>query len=211
MSVAVKRYSINCRISSPFACSPLQFAIIQCRLDYTNPLLYDTSEANIYKLWTLKSSELLARIVVNHAPASSASELYSLHWQPIPYWNALVTFKIPNLSQPSYLIFPVSFNTASLTRHFINLEHVPSLEAAPAVLLLRECRCVGLTSWRLWRCGLMPWPWSWSSEFRFGFGISGLVDITAEWPVKSVECCYVSWLFFKRAIFVHYSVGKKCD
>jgi len=57
-------------------------SIVGCRLDYSNSILYDISQANIYKLQRVQT--ILARIVVG-APwtSSSLNICRDLHWLPV--------------------------------------------------------------------------------------------------------------------------------
>jgi len=103
-------------------------SIVGCRLDYSNSILYDISQANIYKLQRVQT--ILARIVVG-APwtSSSLNICRDLHWLPvgrrITYKLRLTAWKTLHTSQPLYLSELISRYLPSRSLHSSNTNLLP--------------------------------------------------------------------------------------
>jgi len=82
-------------------------SLVHSKIDYCNSLLFDLPHASIMRLQRVQNS--LARVVCNSTKRQSHSIdlLKTLHWLPISerikYKIAVLTFKILQLGQPSYL------------------------------------------------------------------------------------------------------------
>ena len=75
------------------------------RLDYTNSVLFGTTQKNISKL---QKAQNLVACVVTSPPQSCSSRtfLQPLHWLPVDFKIANITFRTLHSSQPTYLRLP---------------------------------------------------------------------------------------------------------
>ena len=87
--------------------------LVHSKIDYCNSLLFDLPDASIMRLQRVQNSH--ARVVFKSIKrqAHSIDLLKSLHWLPIPerikYKIAVLTFKVLQYGQPSYLADLISF------------------------------------------------------------------------------------------------------
>ena len=89
-------------------------SLVHSKIDYCNSLLVNLPDASIMRLQRVQNS--LARVVCNSTKRQSHSLdlLKSLHWLPITerikYKIAVLTFKVLQHGQPSYLSDLISLN-----------------------------------------------------------------------------------------------------
>ena len=108
-------------------------SLVHSKIDYCNSLLFDLPDASIMRLQRVQNS--LARVVCNSTKrqAHSIDLLKSLHWLPISerikYKIAVLTFKVLQYGQPSYLADLISFYKPTCSLHFLLLA-VPDIRTA---------------------------------------------------------------------------------
>jgi hypothetical protein len=94
-------------------------SLVHSKIDYCNSLLFDLPHASILRLQRVQNS--LARVVCNASKrqAHSIDLLKTLHWLPISerikFKIAVLTFKVLQHGQPSYLADLISFYKPSRT------------------------------------------------------------------------------------------------
>jgi len=101
-------------------------ALVQLRLDYANSIMYGMSASNMHKLRSAQNS--LSRVVLPSLRHLSASERLSyLHWLPVNYRIATLTYKTLATCQPSYLynLLQVYHPSRALHSSTQQLLHVP--------------------------------------------------------------------------------------